>query len=250
MRVSVVTVCYNAAQSIARTIESVLQQDYKNIEYLVFDGASTDGTQDVVAPYAGSDVRFTSAPDRGMYDALNRALAAFGGDVFGALNADDAFHDRTAVSRIVEALDAADMVHGDLDFLAPGQQRCVVRQWRAKARPPGGFRTGWMPAHPTFYAKRHVVETVGPFDTALRTAADYDFMLRAIELHRFKLAKAEGVLVDMAAGGKSTASLAAHLRHNFEALSSRRRWLGAGPVDAALVAKPARKLGQFVSARL
>ncbi|MEM6761695.1 MAG: glycosyltransferase family 2 protein [Pseudomonadota bacterium] len=254
VRVSVVTVCRNAAKSIPRTIESVLGQDYGDVEYLILDGASTDGTQDVVAPYLNNGVTFISQPDGGMYHALNGALTRFTGDVFGTLNADDAFHDRTALTRIADALLGADMVHGDLDFVAAGAaagavERKVTRRWRVPARPAGGFRTGWMPAHPTFYAKRHVVEAVGAFDTALKTAADYDYMLRAIELHPFSLAKAQGVLVDMATGGRSTASVGAHVRHNLEALSSRRRWLGAGPIDAALVAKPARKIGQFVSAR-
>lgn len=246
MRISVVTVSFNAAGSIAHTIESVLSQDHPDREHIVLDGASTDGTQDVVARYAADGVRLVSEPDRGMYDALNKGLALFGGDAFGALNADDAFHDRTALSRIAETLARADIVHGDLDFVADHAGKRVVRRWRVPERPAGGFRSGWMPAHPTFYVRRRVAEAVGGFDLSLKTAADYDWMLRAVELHGFSVAKAPGVLVDMMQGGRSTASLRAHLAHNLEALSARRRWLRAGLVDAALLAKPARKIGQFL----
>lgn len=255
LRISVVTVCRNAAGSIAGTIESVLGQDYSDRELLVVDGASTDGTQAIVARFA-PDVRLISKPDRGMYDALNTGLKLFDGDAVGSLNADDRFCDRTALSRIAAALIDADIVHGDLDFVtghevAPGSsgegvEKRVVRHWRARDRPASGFRTGWMPAHPTFYARRAVVAAVGEFDLALKTAADYDYMLRAVELHDFRLGRVRGVVVDMMQGGRSTASLRAHLAHNLEALGSRRRWLNAGVVDRALVAKPVRKVGQFL----
>lgn len=246
MRITVVTVAYNAAGSIARTIESALAQDHADREILVVDGASPDGTADVARRYAGEGVRVVSAPDRGMYDALNTALELYAGDAVGALNADDTFHDATALSRIAAALERADIVHGDLDFVADHACKRIVRRWRAGPRPAHGFRLGWMPAHPTFYVRRAVADAVGRFDLSLKTAADYDFMLRAVELHRFRIAQAPGVLVDMQVGGRSTASLRAHLSHNLEALASRRRWLGAPPLDAALVAKPARKLGQLL----
>jgi glycosyltransferase involved in cell wall biosynthesis len=224
----------------------VLAQDHPDKEVLVLDGASSDGTPALVARYAGDGVRLVCEPDRGMYDALNKALALYTGDAFGALNADDTFHDATALSRIAAALAGADMAHGDLDFVADHAGKRVLRRWRATPRPRRGFRSGWMPAHPTFYVRRHVAARVGPFDLGLRVAADYDWMLRAVELHGFRLAQVEGVLVDMRHGGASTASLRAHLRHNLEALAARRRWLGAPPLDAALVAKPARKLGQLL----
>ena len=247
MKISVVTVCFNAAAVFAPTIESVLEQDHPEKEHIVLDGASTDGTQDVVARYAGEGVRLVSEPDRGMYDALNKGLRLFAGEAFGALNADDAYHDRTALSRIAEALATADIAHGDLDFVENHEDKRVVRRWRARERPRGGFRTGWMPAHPTFYVRRRVAETVGDFDLSLKTAADYDWMLRAVELHGFSVATVPGVLVDMMQGGKSTASLSSYVRHNLESLSARRRWLNAGLVDAALLAKPARKIGQFMA---
>ena len=123
-----------------------------------------------------------------------------------------------------------------------------MRRWRAAPYARGAFRRGWMPAHPTFYCRREVVDQVGRFDLRYRTAADYDFMLRAMELTDFRAAPVGRVLVDMLHGGRSSSGLAASIHHNLEALDSRRRRLGAGMVDYALFAKPLGKLGQFVGA--
>lgn len=246
MRISVITVCRNAEETIAHTLDSFVAQDHDDKEMLVIDGASTDGTADVVRRYGGGQVSFVSEPDCGMYDALNKGLARFSGEAVGVLNADDAYHDTTALSQVARFLSAADMVHANLNFVNNHTEKRVVRQWRAEPPPEGGFRTGWMPAHPTFYVRRAVAEAVGSFDLTLKIAADYDWMLRAIDLHDYLLGTMDAVLVDMQAGGKSTAGLGSHVAHNLEALRARQRWLNAGWVDYALVAKPARKLGQFV----
>ncbi|WP_420392938.1 glycosyltransferase family 2 protein [Acuticoccus sp.] len=246
MKISVVTVCRNAAGTIAHTIESVLSQGYADKELVVCDGASTDGTQDIVGRYLAAGVRLTSQPDRGMYDALNAGFARSTGAAVGALNADDTFHDTGCLGRIAEALAEADIVHGDLDFVDGHADKRVLRRWRSGPRPRSGFRGGWMPAHPTFYVRRAVLAAVGPFDLAYSLAADYDFMLRAVELTTFRTCHVDAVLVDMAQGGQSAASVRARVRHNMEAMASRRRWLKTPIIDPALLAKPARKLGQLV----
>ena len=245
MKISVLTPAYNAAGTIGRTLDSFCAQDWPDKELIVLNGASTDATAAIVESYAGQNIRLLSRPDTGMYDALNTGLGFWNGDAVGVLNADDAYAGKDTLSQIVAALAGADMVHGNLVFRNSAGE--IVRRWRAEPRPPGGFRKGWMPAHPTFYVRRQVAEAVGAFDTRLSTAADYDWMLRAIETGRFSLSTLDTVLVDMAIGGRSTRSLAAYIHHNLEALSSRRRWLGTGFVDYALLAKPARKAGQFVT---
>lgn len=249
MKISVITVCFNAARSIEATIESFLAQDHPHKELLILDGGSKDGTQDVVAGalqgVPNAPVTFVSEPDKGMYDALNKGLERYTGEAVGALNADDTYHDSSVLSRIAATLQSADIAHGDLNFVADHATKRMMRRWRVAERPKGGFRGGWMPAHPTFYVRRSVIDAVGRFDLSLKTASDYDFMLRAIELHDFSVAKVEGVMVDMMVGGKSTASLKSHLAHNLEALKARQKWLGAGIVDRALVAKPTSKIGQF-----
>lgn len=245
MKISVVTVCFNAERTIAHTVESFLAQDHPHKELLVIDGASRDGTLRVLERFADPRITVRSERDRGLYDAMNKGLRLFSGDVVGFLNADDRYCDKAALSSIAEALARADMVSGDLDFVTDHAEGRVLRRWRGTPYAKGGFRRGWMPAHPTFYMRRRVAEAVGEFDLAYRIAADYDYMLRAYELQSFTSAHIGRVLVHMMAGGESTAGLKSYVRSNLESLRSRRRWLGAGFVDYALVAKPLRKLGQF-----
>ena len=174
-----------------------------------------------------------------------RAWPSIAGDAVGFLNADDRYADGRVLSRIAAALSEADIAFGNLDFVADQESQKVVRRWRGTPYQKGAFRRGWMPAHPTFYVRRAVADSAGWFDTRYRVAADYDFMLRALELGNFRATFIDSVLIHMAQGGVSTHGVAAYVRHNREALLSRRRWLGAGLVDYALLAKPLRKLTQF-----
>lgn len=248
MRISVVTVCRNAAATIGETLSSFFAQTYAAKHLIVVDGDSTDETMSVVRGYACDQLSIICEPDRGLYDAMNKGLGAFDGEAVGFLNADDRFHDPGALAAIAAALGEADICYGDLDYVDPARRERVVRRWRATPWRKGAFRRGWMPAHPTFYCRRAVIDRVGAFDLSYRLAADYDFMLRALELGDFRVAQAPKVLVDMADGGLTSVDLAARLRHNLEALASRRRWLGAGLVDYALFAKPLSKTSQFVLA--
>ena len=248
LRISVVTVCRNAAPTIGEALASFFRQSHPDKELLVVDGASTDSTLDVVRGFTRDGLTVISEPDRGLYDAMNKGLAGFGGDAVGFLNADDRFHDDGALAAVAEALERADICYADLDFVDLGRQAQVVRRWRSTPWRKGAFARGWMPAHPTFYCRRRVVDQVGRFDLRYRLAADYDFMLRALELADFSAVHVPRVLVDMGAGGASSANLRARLRHNLEALESRRRWLGAGLVDYALFAKPLGKAAQLIVA--
>jgi glycosyltransferase involved in cell wall biosynthesis len=246
VRISVITVCFNSARTIGHTVESFLRQSHPDKELIIVDGASRDSTLDIVRSLAADEVTIISEPDDGIYDAMNKGLAAFGGDAVGFLNSDDRFKDEESLAHIAMGLEAADIVFGDLDFVSDHRSRQIVRRWRGSPYRPRAFATGWMPPHPTFYVRRAVVEAVGSFDTAFRIAADYDFMLRAMELHGFRAAMIDRVLVDMMQGGDSTSGLKAYVRSNFEALRSRQKWLNSGSLDSALVAKPLRKLGQFL----
>jgi glycosyltransferase involved in cell wall biosynthesis len=248
VRISVVTVCWNAAATIADTLESFFRQTHPDKELIVIDGASRDETLSIVRGFACPELRVISEPDRGLYDAMNKGLQIFGGDAVGFLNADDRFHDDGALAAVALALQRADACYGDLDYVDRSRQGRVVRRWRATPWRKGAFQRGWMPPHPTFYCRRHVAEQVGAFDLRYRLAADYDFMLRALELSDFDAVHLPRVLVDMGAGGLSSAGMGARLRHNLEALASRQQWLGAGVVDYALFAKPLGKAGQFVGA--
>ncbi|MGH6958041.1 MAG: glycosyltransferase family 2 protein [Caulobacteraceae bacterium] len=247
MRISVVTVCRNAEATIGETVASFFRQSHPDKELILIDGASSDGTLAIARAAAGEGLVLVSEPDRGLYDAMNKGLELFGGDAVGFLNADDRFHDAHALAAIAERLERADACYGDLDYVAGPRRDRVVRRWRATPWRKGAFKRGWMPAHPTFYCRRAVVEAVGRFDLGYALAADYDFMLRAMELADVRSERIEKVLVDMGVGGLSS-GFGARLRHNLEALRSRRRWLGAGLVDYALFAKPLGKAAQFAPA--
>jgi glycosyltransferase involved in cell wall biosynthesis len=247
MKISVISPCFNAAKTLPQMLDSFCAQDHADKELLVMDGASSDDTLKIIESYNSENVTVHSQIDSGMYDALNRGLSLYTGDAIGVLNADDTYHDAQVLSRVAAALAHAPMAQGHLNFVTDHTSKSVTRRWHASPRPLGGFKTGWMPAHPTFYVRREVADKVGAFDLTLRTASDYDWMLRACDIYKFDLALIDAVMIDMQVGGRSTKGLISSVQHNFEALSARRQWLGVGAVDYALIAKPLRKLNQFFS---
>ena len=245
MKISVITVCFNAERTIGTTVDSFLNQSHPEKELIVVDGASRDGTVRLVESFARPEITIHSELDKGLYDAMNKGLALYRGDAVGFLNADDCFSNKDSLASIAAALETCDMVSGNLDFVRDHQSAMVVRRWRGRPYAAGDFRRGWMAAHPTFYVRRRVVELVGRFDLTYRIAADYDFMLRAYELHNFRSRHVAEVLVHMQQGGASTAGLKAYWLSNREALRSRQRWLRSGMIDYALFGKPFGKLHQF-----
>lgn len=249
MKMSVVTVSYNAGRTIGHTLESFFQQSHPDKELLVVDGGSSDDTLAIVGSFASPQLRLISERDRGLYDAMNKGLRMFSGEAVGFLNADDRYQDHAVLADVAAALAEVDIVYGDLDFVDGHDHGKVVRSWRGKAWNAGAFRRGWMPPHPTFYIRRRVAEAVGEFDLSMKISADYDFMLRAMELNDFSSRFLPRVMVRMLTGGTSTAGLSSYLRGNLEALRARRRWLGSGLVDAAFIAKPLGKVGQLLAVR-
>jgi glycosyltransferase involved in cell wall biosynthesis len=245
LKVSVITVCLNSAKTIGGTVESFLRQRHSDKELFVIDGGSTDETLKIVSSFGARGITVVSEPDDGLYDAANKGLALYTGDAVGLLNSDDRFASDDALNHIATGLSDCDIVFGDLDFVTNHDGGDVVRRWRGSPHSKGAFRRGWMPAHPTFYVRRKVIETLVGFDTRYRIAADYDFMLRALELTEYRSRFIDRVLVHMMHGGESTAGLTALVKHNYEALWSRQRWLDSGIVDYALFAKPMRKFTQL-----
>ena len=246
MKITTVTVCYNSRSTIGRTVQSFLQQTHPDKELLVIDGGSTDGTVDIVSSFRNDAIRLFSGKDNGIYDAMNKGLANFSGDAVGFLNSDDVYHDASALAQIAQALEGADAAYGDLVMVADPTSQKIVREWRAGEFVPGNFRKGWMPPHPTFYLRRGLAERTGLFDLGFRISADYDFMLRALELHSPRVRYIPHTLVDFMVGGISTAGPLAVIRGNLECLRSRRRHLGTPWVDSALLTKPLRKLRQII----
>lgn len=248
MKVSIITVAFNSAPTIAYAIDSFLAQSHTNAELLIIDGASTDDTVAIARSYSDPRISVLSEPDEGLFDAMNKGLRLYSGEAVGFLNSDDSYHGRDALARIAGALEDADVVHGNIDFVSDHARKTVIRRWRGSPHRPGAFREGWMPAHPTFYVRRSLAERIGGFDPELSIAADYDFMLRALETGLVTSAFVDDVLVDMMVGGNSTQSWRSYVTGNLESLRSRRKWLGSGFVDYALFAKPTQKVRQYFPA--
>jgi len=241
MKISVVTASRNSEATIAWTIRSFLAQDYPHKELLIVDGASTDGTLEIARKLATPDIKIVSEPDKGIYDAMNKGLRLYTGDAIGFLNSDDTFHDAGALARIGDGLHRAEAVHGGLVFVKSHETKRVVRTWRGGPFKPGQFRQGWLPPHPTFYIRRSLAERTGEFDLSYDSAADYDFMLRALELHAKSNVYIPGPLIDFLTGGASSGIKRVVLA-NIGCLRSRRRHLGAPFLDLAFFLKPGLKI--------
>lgn len=250
MKISVITVCYNAEATIAHTIESFLEQDYPDREMIVIDGASKDGTCDVVRRYDSPLIRLYSEPDKGIYDAMNKGLARVTGQAFGCLNADDRYHAPQSLRTIAKALQEVDIVSGRLHFVRAHDGQAPARVWQPQAFRKGGYRWGFSLPHPSTYARSTVLARVGGFSTDYRSASDYDWLLRALEIEGFRHAVIPDVIVDMLIGGESTSGLRAVVNNSRELLAVRQARLGSGTIDAALFLNLARKFGQVAATRL
>jgi glycosyltransferase involved in cell wall biosynthesis len=250
MKVSIVTICFNPGESLAMAVESVLGQDYSDIEYIIVDGGSTDGSAEYVRSLNGRVAAFVSEPDDGIYDALNKGVSMASGDIIGFVHADDMFAGPGVVSRVIRGFEesGADAIYGDLDFVSKDDVGNVVRRWRSGAYRPGRLRFGWMPPHPTLFVRREVYEKAKLpsgeyFDTSFRIAGDYDFMLRILGGLGISLAHVPEVLIKMRMGGASTRSIGNIVAKSKEdyVIIRRNKIGGLG----TLMAKNLRKLPQL-----
>jgi len=246
MKCSVITVCFNAAETIAATIDSVLHQDLCDFEYLIIDGASTDATPAIVASYRDQRITWRSGKDGGVYFAMNKGLAQATGEIIAIINADDTFAHRSVLSKVASYMEVsdADSCYGDLEYVDRVRTDKVLRRWISGVYNIENFRFGWMPPHPAFFLKRELYLEYGSFETILRTSADYELMLRMLYKKGVSTVYLPEVLVQMKAGGQSNVSLNNRLRANAE---DRKAWrlngLNGGFLASFL--KPLRKLKQF-----
>ena len=247
MKVSIITVSYNSAKTIIETIESVVNQSYDNIEYIIIDGDSKDGTKDIIESYKHQIHTIVSEPDKGIYDAMNKGLALATGDVIGLLNSDDTFAHKDVIKNVVATFNAkqVDAVYGNLKYIN-GATKATVRNWKSGAYRRSKFLFGWMPPHPTFFVKREAYEQFGRFDTSLKSAADYELMLRFLYKNKVTAAHNNEVMVLMRTGGQSNASLKNHILANLE---DRKAWIKNQlyPYFFTTLLKPVRKIPQFVN---
>lgn len=246
-KVSIITVCYNSAKTIEDTIQSVVNQTYDNIEYIIIDGLSTDNTLEIVNKYKGKIAKVVSEKDAGLYDAINKGIGLATGDIIANLNSDDFYIDNNVIADVVSTFEKekTDTLYGDLYYVDAVDTNKIVRYWKSREYKEGLFLKGWMPPHPTFFVKKEVYQKHGLFDLQFKSAADYEIMLRFI--HRFKtsIAYLPRVLVKMRVGGVSNASLSNRIKANKE---DRRAWEvnGLKPSAFTLIFKPLSKILQFV----
>jgi glycosyltransferase involved in cell wall biosynthesis len=205
MKVSIITVCLNSAVTIEDTITSVMVQDYKDIEHIVVDGASTDGTRKILQKYRNRISKCVSERDGGIYAAMNKGIKLSTGDIIAFLNADDVYPYDKVISEVVGLLtaDHLDAVYGDLAYVDHKDASKVVRYWQAGEYRPNAFYYGWVPPHPAFFCRKSVFERYGAFNTKYKTAGDFELMLRFIEKHRITLGYIPKVLVRMRPGGRA-----------------------------------------------
>lgn len=212
MKISIITATYNSASTVADTFESVLRQTYNDIDYWVIDGGSTDRTLDIIKEYEpkfGGRMHYVSERDRGIYDAMNKGLARSSGDVVGILNSDDYFTDEKVLEDLAMtfAKNNVDAVYGDIHFIKDGFPDKVVRYYSSAMFRPFWLRFGFMPAHPSFYAKREVFEKYGKYSLDYKIASDYDMMVRLFYKHRISYKYIKRDFVTMRTGGVSTKNI-------------------------------------------
>lgn len=218
MKISIITVCYNSEKTIEDAIKSVLMQTYPNIEYIVIDGASIDGTRQILGKYeSGIDV-IVSEEDDGIYDAMNKGIRLATGEVVAFLNSDDFYAESSIISAVMDVFinNLIDICYGDLCYVDSYDPKKVIRYWRSGDYCDAGFSGGWAPAHPSFFVRADVYKKYGLFDTKINIANDIELMYRFMELHGLQSSYLEKVIVNMRLGGQSNHNLRTIFYQNSE----------------------------------
>lgn len=251
IKISVITVSYNSVKTITDTLNAVAMQAYTDVEHLVIDGASKDGTLGIVRSHSNPQIRLISEPDKGIYDAMNKGLALASGEIVGFLNSDDFYADATVLAKIANAFQdpAVDACYADLVYVTQDNSR-VVRYWKSKPFTKGDFAKGWCPAHPTFYVRRSVIERLGYFDQSYKLAADVELMMRYLELGQVRAAYIPHVLVRMRLGGATNQSWKNIVQQNKEIFTALRKNGIPFSIMWFLLNKVVSRLWQFAVGRV
>lgn len=246
MKFSILTAVWNREATLGQALDSLNAQSWRNYEHIVQDGGSTDGTLALLEARPDPRRRMVTARDRGIYDALNMAMARADGDVIGLLHSDDFLAHPDVLARVAARFEesGADAVYGDLDYVSASEPDRVIRHWKSGEYHPRKLRRGWMPPHPALFLRREVISSWGGYDTSYRIAADYDSILRYFGKGGISAAWLPEVLVKMRVGGESNRSLDRILRKSREDYRALRT-NGVGGIGA-LAWKNFGKLGQFV----
>ena len=245
MKISIITATYNSASTVRDTLKSIAEQEYADIEHIIVDGLSKDNTLDIVKDFTHV-AKVISEKDKGIYDAMNKGVKLAGGDVIGILNSDDFYTGSTILTKVAAAFEdpAVEAVYGDLQYVKQDNVQVITRTWKSGSFRKKSLYYGWMPPHPTFFVRKHIYEKCGIFNTTLRSAADYELMLRVLLKYGARVQYIPEVLVKMRAGGMSNASLKNRFRANKEdAMAWKLNQLK--PYFFTMWLKPLRKVLQF-----
>ena len=218
LKISIITVCYNSVETIRDTIESVLSQQYPDIEYIIVDGASKDGTLELISEYEGRISKVISESDKGIYDAMNKGVQAATGAFVGILNSDDVFAGSDVIQNLVAHLQnnpSADAVYADLVFVQRKEMDVVTRRYSSSGFSPWKVRFGFMIPHPTFYARRELFDKYGNYKLGYRVSADFELMARFMS-KGVKMVRHSAVMVKMREGGISTTGFWWRIHQNLE----------------------------------
>lgn len=218
MKISIITITYNSEKTLADTIQSVLNQTYPNIEYIIVDGASKDNTVSIIKeyePYFEGRMKWISEKDKGLYDAMSKGIRMATGNIVGILNSDDFFTSKEVLQNVANAFlqdVKLDAVYGDVHFVHPSNLNKCVRYYSSKIFKRSLMKLGFMPAHPSFYIRRECFDKYGLYKTDYKVAADFEFLLRVIYKEKIKTQYLPIDMVTMRTGGASTSGLESHKR--------------------------------------
>jgi glycosyltransferase involved in cell wall biosynthesis len=216
MKVTIITVTYNSVRYLQQCIDSVVKQTYPEIEHIVIDGQSSDGTLDIIKNFDNHIAKWVSEKDSGMYDAINKGMQMATGDIIGILNSDDMLASPNVIAQIVQCFTDKDVdsLYGDLVYIDKNNANKIIRYWKGLPYSRFRFHYGWMPAHPTFYFRRDLLKDLGGYESHYFTAADYEFMARYLFRYRISSAYLPVLIVKMRVGGQSNRNLLSRLRAN------------------------------------
>ncbi len=216
MKVSIITVTLNSEKFLESCINSIINQEYKNIEHIIIDGQSTDGTLAIIEKYKDHIAKWVSEKDYSMYDAINKGMDMATGEIIGTLNSDDILASPDVIGEIIKVFSEqnVDAVYGDLVYVDPNNLLKINRVWKSDPFKRSRFRYGWMPAHPTFYFRKKLLEVCGNYQTHYFTACDYEFMLRYLYHFRVAACYLPKLFVKMRGGGISNGNIYRRLRVN------------------------------------
>jgi len=226
MKVSIITVCFNNEKTIRDTIDSVMSQNYNNIEHIIVDGLSTDGTIKILSEYEGNISKVISEPDMGIYDAMNKGIELATGSIVGILNSDDFFESPSVISDVVNKFKSnteLSLVFGDVIIVKPSDINKVVRLYTSSNFQAWKLRFGWMPPHPASFFKQTAYELIGKYSLEYNIAADYELYIRMLVINKLKYARIDKVLVRMRTGGVSTKGIKSSMLLNSEIVKACKR---------------------------